>query len=77
MLWIKAVNIEAYQGLLQAGGVVRGCDLQGLDEARLQELGVVDPVHRLVMMECLNELMTGSSSLVSTNSLSLQFSAVH
>lgn len=62
---MKAVHIEAYQSLFQAGGVVRGCDLQGLDEARLEELGVVDDVHRLAIMECLNELMNGSSSLVS------------
>ena len=45
--------------------MVRGCDLQGLDNARLEELGVADDVHRLVIVECLNELMNGSSSLVS------------
>ena len=70
--WMKAINIEAYQGLFQAGGMVRGCDLQGLDDARLEKLGVVDHVHRLVIVECLNELMTGSSSLVSTISTARQ-----
>ena len=37
-VWMKAVNIDAYLGLFQAGGVVRGCDLVGLDEEQLRRM---------------------------------------
>ena len=62
---MQALNIGAYQGLFRERGVARGCDLQGLDDGRLEEMGVVDGIHRLVITECLNELTTGSSSIVS------------
>ena len=62
---MKAINIDAYQGHFRAAGVVRGCDLQGLNEASLTEMGIVDELHRQVIMECLDELIKGSSSLVS------------
>ena len=64
---MKAVNIDAYLGLLQAGGVVRGCDLVELDEERLEGLGVCDELHRQIILECLDELRKGSSSLVSVH----------
>ncbi len=63
---MKAINIDAYQGYFHAGGVVKGCDLQGLNEAGLSEMGIVDELHRQIIMECLDELIKGSSSLVRT-----------
>ena len=63
--WMKAVNISAYHSYFRSGGVVRGADLQGVTESRLDELGIVDELHRQIIMECLNELTKGTSSLVS------------
>lgn len=61
---MKAINISAYQEHFQAGGVVRGCDLQGLSDSRLEEMGITDDLHRVAIMECLDELIKGASSLV-------------
>ena len=63
---MQAINIDTYIGNFQSGGVVRGCDLPGLTESRLAEMGIVDDLHRQIIMECLDELIKGSSSLVRT-----------
>lgn len=63
--WMKAINLDVYQSHFQVGGVVRGSDLLGVDEGRLLELGITDDLHRLIIMECVDELIKGSSSLVS------------
>ena len=64
MVWMNAVNIMAYQRHFQAGGILRGRDLQGLDDAGLVSIGITDDLHRRIIMECLDELIKGSSSLV-------------
>lgn len=74
--WMNAVNITAYLRHFQAGGVVRGCDLQGLDDAGLFELGITDELHRQIIMECLDELRNGTSSRVSGESYAKPLSLV-
>ena len=43
---------------------MNGVDLYHLDDARLISLGVKDDLHRIIILECLDELIKGSSSLV-------------
>ena len=64
-MWLQAISLGAYQGLFHAGGVSRGSDLQELTDGGLEELGVRDEVHRLVILECVKELVNGSSTVVS------------
>ena len=75
--WMNAVNITAYLRHFQAGGVVRGCDLQGLDDAGLFELGITDELHRQIIMECLDELRNGTSSRVSGESYAKPLVSYH
>lgn len=64
-MWMKAIGVFPYHCHFQAGGISRGSDLQGLDDARLLSIGVKDELHRQVILECLEELVKGNSSLVS------------
>ena len=59
--------MSIYRGQLLEGGVFKGVHLQTLDDACLHRLGVTDDMHRLVILECLAELIGGSSSLVSVH----------
>ena len=62
--WMEAVNIAIYSAILQQGGVVKGEDLQSVDDLFLMEIGVSDDFHRLSILQCVEELVQGQSSLV-------------
>ena len=64
--WMKDIGIDVYSAHFQSGGIVRGSDLANLDNAHLMNIGITDELHRLIIMECVDELIKGSSSLVST-----------
>lgn len=63
-LWMKAVQIDAYYELLRDNGVERGADLPKIGDFELQRMGVQDEWHRQIIMECLDELCKGGSSMV-------------
>jgi len=62
--WLEAVHIATYSTILQQGGVVKGADLQSVDDLLLMEIGVSDDFHRLAILQCVEELVQGQSSLV-------------
>lgn len=72
-IWLTATNMSTYSEQLRNGGVVKGVDLQTLDDACLHSLGVCDDLHRLVILECLEELIKGSSSLVGLDAVLLYY----
>ncbi len=69
---MDAVGISSYTHLFQQGGVVVGADLSSLDDNQLMSMGVSDDFHRLAILQCVEELVQGSSSRVSR--VLLQFS---
>jgi hypothetical protein len=63
-LWMKAVQIDAYYQLMVDFGVKKGADLKYIGDQELQQMGVNDEWHRQTIMECLDELCKGGSSVV-------------
>ncbi|XP_062509278.1 uncharacterized protein LOC134185494 [Corticium candelabrum] len=63
--WMVAINLEEY-AFLFLEKQIDGKNLDQLNDKGLQEMGIWDPVHRQMMMETINELCRGSSSVKST-----------
>jgi hypothetical protein len=62
--WMVAINLEEYAQLFLEKQV-DGNKLDKLNDRGLQEMGIWDQLHRQMMMETINELCRGSSSMVS------------
>jgi len=64
MLWMKAVNIDAYAEFFKTAGIRKGSDLKRIDSHMLHDMGITDELHCQIIMECLDELCRGSSSVM-------------
>ena len=63
---MSALNLSAYIPKFREAGIIRGADLAQVDDILLEEtIGIADEAHRQILLECLDELCKGSSTVVS------------
>eukprot|EP00118_Oscarella_pearsei_P021008 m.233539 g.233539 ORF g.233539 m.233539 type:complete len:1168 (+) comp40090_c0_seq2:37-3540(+) len=60
--WMVAINMDEYASLFQQNQV-DGKVLDQLDNDGLEAMGIWDPLHRQMMIETINELCRGSTSM--------------